>query len=110
MTIYDGYILYLSEQEKYPSQLNWFQAFIQNMVGNLIPITNLYNKILVFQENQDQEQTSLRLGQIFYLLADFEPIDLEELEASLEDEATEASLANVLSLVGMLMREVSLIQ
>ena len=83
MTVYDGYIYYLGQNELYNNWLEWFQSFLQNMVGNVINITNLYNKVLVAQNNQDNELTYFILGKIFYYLANFEPIDFEDLEAPL---------------------------
>jgi hypothetical protein len=45
LTVLDGYIYYLEQMELYPGGLEWFQSFLQNLVGNIITITNLYNKI-----------------------------------------------------------------
>lgn len=50
------------------------------MIGNIININNLYNRIVIAEENEDQLLVWYILGKIFYNLADFEPIDLEELE------------------------------
>ena len=50
------------------------------MIGNIITINNLYNRIVIAEENQDQQLIYYILGKIFYNLADFEPIDLEDLE------------------------------
>jgi|TARA_B110000503_G_C6914232_1_gene315975 hypothetical protein len=50
------------------------------MIGNIISINNLYNRIVIAEENQDQLLIYYILGRIFYNLADFEPIDLEDLE------------------------------
>lgn len=51
------------------------------MIGNIIQTTNLYNRIVIAEENEDQLLIYYILGKIFYNLADFEPIDLEDLEA-----------------------------
>jgi hypothetical protein len=80
LTVVDGYVFYLSEQEKYNSTLDYFQAYLQNMIGNIITINNLYNRIIIAEENEDQQLIYFILGKIFYNLADFEPIDLEDLE------------------------------
>jgi hypothetical protein len=50
------------------------------MIGNIITINNLYNRIVIAEENMDQQLIYYILGKIFYNLADFEPIDLEDLE------------------------------
>ena len=47
LTIVDGYNYYLAESEKYESDLDWYQAFLQNMIGNIITINNLYNRVLI---------------------------------------------------------------
>mmetsp|Transcript_21876 Transcript_21876/g.33926 ORF Transcript_21876/g.33926 Transcript_21876/m.33926 type:complete len:187 (+) Transcript_21876:445-1005(+) len=80
MTVYDGYLYYLEEAAKYEQWTDWIQALLQNMAGNLITLNNYYNKIVVANENKDSELYSFILGKIFYALADFEPIDLEELD------------------------------
>jgi hypothetical protein len=49
------------------------------MIGNIITINNLYNRIVIAEENKDQQLIYYILGKIFYNLADFEPIDLEDL-------------------------------
>lgn len=49
----DGYVYYLAEQELYGSWLDWYQALLQNMIGNIIVINNLYNRIIIAEENQD---------------------------------------------------------
>ena len=51
LTVVDGYVYYLAEDEKYESWLDWFQALLQNMIGNIIAINNDYTKILIAEEN-----------------------------------------------------------
>ena len=80
LTVVDGYTYYLAESEKYASDLDWYQAFLQNMIGNIITINNLYNRIIIADENEDQLLMYYIFGKIFYNLAKFEPIDLEDLE------------------------------
>ena len=81
MTAYDGYLYYLEEDSKYAEWVDWLQALLQNMAGNVINLTNMYNKIVVANENEDMELYWYIFGLIFNIMADFEPIDLEELEA-----------------------------
>ena len=33
--------------------MDWFQSFLQNMIGNILTITNLYNKVLIANDNED---------------------------------------------------------
>ena len=55
MTVYDGYIYYLQQEELYKEGgwLDWFQSFLQNMIGNILTINNLYNKVLIANDNED---------------------------------------------------------
>ena len=49
----DGYVFYEAELEEYPNWLEWLQAFLQNMIGNIININNMVTRILIAQENED---------------------------------------------------------
>ena len=80
MTVYDGYIYYLVQDELYEGDpLEWLQAFIQNLVKNTITITNLSNKIVIAEDNGDNRLKHFIIGSIVYHMMDFEPIE----EASL---------------------------
>jgi hypothetical protein len=106
LTVVDGYNYYLSEAEKYESDLDWYQAFLQNMIGNIISINNLYNRVTIAQENEDQLLMYYIFGKIFYTLAKFEPIDLEDIEqASLyaNEEDTHATWGSVIGMTQQLM-------
>jgi hypothetical protein len=50
------------------------------MIGNIITINNLFNRLVIANENEDQLLTYYIYGKIFYKLAKFDPIDLEDLE------------------------------
>lgn len=50
------------------------------MIGNIITINNLFNRLVIANDNEDQLLTYYIYGKIFYKLAKFEPIDLEDLE------------------------------
>ena len=47
LTVVDGYVFYQAEEEEYPNLLEWLQAFLQNMVGNIININNMMNRIFI---------------------------------------------------------------
>ena len=80
MTIYDGYIYYLIQDELYEGDpLEWLQAFIQNLVKNSITINNLSNKIVIAEDNGDNRLKHFIIGSIMYNIMDFEPLE----EASL---------------------------
>lgn len=44
------------------------------MVGNIIVINTYYNRIVVATNNKDQLQVYYLMGKIFYVLANFQPI------------------------------------
>ena len=106
LTVVVGYNYYLSEAEKYESDLDWYQAFLQNMIGNIITINNLYNRVLIADENEDQLLMYYIFGKIFYNLAKFEPIDLEDLEEAsfyVSKDNTHATWESVLGLTQQLL-------
>ena len=80
LTVVDGYLYKLAEEEKYESNLDWNQAFLQNMIGNIITVNNYFNRLVIANDNEDQLLTYYIYGKIFYILAKFDPIDLEDLE------------------------------
>lgn len=49
------------------------------MVGNILTINNLYNKVLIANDNEDTQMVLYICGRIFYFLAKFDPLE----EASL---------------------------
>ena len=53
LSVVDGYIYYLAEEELYVNGTNWFQAFLQNLVQNMIPINQLIEKITIASDNGD---------------------------------------------------------
>lgn len=103
LTVVDGYTYYLAEAEKYPSRLDWSQAFLQNMIGNIITINNLYNRILIADDNEDTLLMYYIFGKIFYNLAKFDPIDLEDINSasfnSLSVESEGTSLGDIMYLL-----------
>ena len=71
------------------------------MIGNIITINNLYNRVLIADENEDQLLMYYIFGKIFYNLAKFEPIDIEDLEEAsfyVSDDNTHATWGSVLGL------------
>lgn len=75
MTGVDVYDYYFLQLELYGSWVDWLQAALQNMVGNIIRINNLYNKIVIATENEDQQQVWYIFGRIMYYLFDIQPIE-----------------------------------
>jgi hypothetical protein len=76
MTIYDGYIYYLVQEELYKGDpLEVLQAFIQNLVANTITINNLSNKIVIAEDNGDNRLKHYIIGSICYHILNFEPIE-----------------------------------
>ena len=55
MTGVDMYDYYNIQLETFGSWVDWLQAALQNMVGNIIRINNLYQKMVIATENEDQQ-------------------------------------------------------
>lgn len=53
MSAVDIYIYYLAQVEIYQEWLNWGEAFLQNLVGNIIFFNNLFTKMSIATENED---------------------------------------------------------
>ena len=66
--------------------MDWFQAFLQNLVGNILTINNLYSRVLVANDEGDTQMVLYICGRIFYFAAKFEP--LEEAALYAEDGLT----------------------
>jgi hypothetical protein len=89
MSTVDVYIYYLAQIEIFESWLNWGEAFLQNMVGNIISFNNLFTKMAIATENEDQKLVWFIWGRLSYKTLDFEPIDDEFMPIE------ESSLINV---------------
>lgn len=56
------------------------------MIGNIININNLMNRVFIAQENEDQPLMYFILGKIFYAVARFDPIEIAAFDS--EQKAT----------------------
>jgi hypothetical protein len=68
------------------------------MVGNIININNMMNRIFIAQENEDPELMYFILGKIFYYVARFDPIEIASLNGN-----DDASLGSIISLITALV-------
>lgn len=91
----DGYQYYIQQYDLYEEGgwLDWFQAFLQNLVGNILTINNLYSRVLVANDEGDTQMVLYICGRIFYFAAKFDPLEEGSLDAS-------AGLSTVLQLLG----------
>lgn len=102
----DGYDYYNIQLEIFGTWVDWLQAALQTLVGNIIRVNNLYQKMVIATENEDQQQVWYLLGRIGYYLFDIEPIedagfeidDVNEFESK-----QHASLTDVLRTFNKLM-------
>ena len=94
---YDIYLYYLQQYDLYAEGgwLDWFQAFLQNLVGNILTINNLYSRVLVANEDGDTQMVLYICGRIFYFAAKFDPLEEGSLWA-------EDGLTRILQLLGAL--------
>ena len=53
MTGVDVYDYGIIQLDTYGSWVDWLQAALQTLVGNIIRINNLYQKIVIATENED---------------------------------------------------------
>ena len=64
---------------------NVLLGYLQNMLSNVIRISKINNKIQVADDNNDTVTVYYHLGRIFTMLADFEPVILEDAGNPLEE-------------------------
>jgi hypothetical protein len=59
----------------FPNGTEAFQAFLQNIVGQIITLNNIYSKIVTAVDENNQKNIVFLTGRIVYLVAKFEPIE-----------------------------------
>jgi len=106
MTGVDVYDYYVLQIDTYGSWVDWLQAALQTLVGNIIRINNLYQKIVIATENEDQQQVYYIFGRISYYLFDIQPIEeagfeFDDVKADVGE--SHASLTDVLRTFNKLM-------
>ena len=75
LTVVDGYNYVQQQNALFPNGTEAFQAFLQNIVGQIITLNNIYARIVTAVDNNDQKLIVFLTGRIFYLVAKFEPIE-----------------------------------
>ena len=93
MTLYDAYVYVEEQLVIYDNdELEWLQAFLQNLIGNSIELTNLSMKVEIAEDNGDNRLKHFIWGRILFRLMDFDPIE----EGT---EKTETPLAKIYKLI-----------
>lgn len=69
------------------------------MVGNIIRINSLYQKMLIATENEDQQQVFYIFGRICFYLVDVKPIEDAGFEIGDLDGRQNANLKDIIILV-----------
>lgn len=72
--VVDGYNYVQQQNALFPNGTEAFQAFLQNIVGQIITLNNIYSRIVTAVDNNDQKLIVFLTGRIVYLIAKFEPI------------------------------------
>ena len=75
-TGYGFYVWGLNTYSKFNSAEEWGQAFLQNIVGNIITFNNMYNSINASLTAGQIQQVYFQFGKLFYLLINVQPINL----------------------------------
>mmetsp|Transcript_32858 Transcript_32858/g.50237 ORF Transcript_32858/g.50237 Transcript_32858/m.50237 type:complete len:353 (+) Transcript_32858:327-1385(+) len=57
---------------------NVMLGFIQNSLGSILSINKLFQKIITYSETGENRKLYFEVGRIFRMLADFEPVILED--------------------------------
>ena len=80
LMVVDGYDYYLSEKKVFKDWNSYSQAFLQNMVGQLISINDIITKVQAATESGNNAQVLNYYGKAFYLLMQVEPLELGAFE------------------------------
>jgi len=84
-----GENLYVYSQYKYElfgrDNTNLLLGVLQNFLGSILSINKIYGLILEHDVNNETEQKYYEFGRIFRMLADVEPVVLEDAGNPLDD-------------------------
>lgn len=78
----EGYTYGLTKEEHFNGFIDWFPAFLQNLLGNVVTFQALYEKIDEATKAANWNEAMYWYGRWAVLVFDFEPIPIndEELE------------------------------
>lgn len=77
------YTYFLVQQSLFPGgSLDYFSAFLQNMIGNIITFNSIYQNIVTAQAANKTSDVYFYIGRLANLVISVKPIDYEPLEHS----------------------------
>lgn len=80
LTIVDGYIYYLVQNETYDNFTFWLESFLSNAAGKSFRIIKMIDRMVISSENDDNLLVTYELGVVFGMVMDYEPIIFAMLE------------------------------
>ena len=84
----DAYTFYLIKDEQFGGFSDWFPAWLQSLLGNVITFNSLYTKIKEATDAGNQVDALYWYGKLAYIIIDFEPIasTADEFDSSTSDD------------------------
>ena len=76
----EGWQYYRVKDEQFGGWTDWFPAWLQNLLGNVITFNALYEKIADATEAEDEIAMLYWYGRLFNLFVDFDPIPIDDLD------------------------------
>ena len=96
---YIDYMVYTNETiANFGNTSNWFQGFLQNMVGQLVSLNKYRSNIATATLNSDYKAVYHYAGRMVHLLLTFDPIDLLQF-APLEEQVGKTAFARYMEII-----------
>jgi hypothetical protein len=74
----DAYSYYLVKDEVFGGFVDWFPAWLQNLLGNTVTFSSLYEYIKDAHDTKNMPDAMFWYGRLVYIIFDFHPIDNKE--------------------------------
>jgi len=84
---------YRIKDEQFGGWTDWFPAWLQNLLGNVITFNALYEKIDEATQAEDEIAMLYWYGRLFNLFIDFDPIPIDDLDDDFPEYFTQSGLA-----------------
>lgn len=70
----EGYTYYLKKDEVFEDFMDWFPAWLQNLLGNVVTFQALYEKVDAASKAENWPEALYWYGRFAYIVFDFDPI------------------------------------
>ena len=84
LTGYQWYVWYLNMKVLFPTNVDILTGFLQNLIGNIMTLNLIYEKIVVANEDGDEMEIYYLYGRIAYFILIFDPIELASFNGNLQ--------------------------